>query len=76
MIPQLFYTLKMSHLTSLEFELRQMKNRIKELHVLEENATDPHFKEIDAIDEAYIGFLSTVQRLRTEVQPLAISSNP
>lgn len=73
MIPQLFYTLKMSHLTALEQDLRQMRTQINELHVLEKNASSPDFKEIDALDAAYINLLSAVQRLRVEVQPLAIA---
>lgn len=74
MIPQLYYTLKMSHLSSIEYDLRQMRNKLNELHVLEKNAAAPEFNELEEMDKMYLDFLSTVQRLRTEVEPLALAS--
>lgn len=68
---RLFYTLKMSHLTSLELQLRDMRSRLNELHTLEGTAPDPHHDDLERLDKAYIAFIASVQDLKSEVRPLA-----
>lgn len=71
MNPHLFYTLKMSHLQSLERELRALRNQLNELQALEREAPAPEYEPLDSLDTDYINLIAAVQRLRTEVQPLA-----
>ena len=70
MNPKLFYTLKLSHLQTLERELRTLHSQIVELHTLERSASAPEWKPIEDIDTDFRNLLATVQCLRTEVQPL------
>lgn len=71
---KLFYTMKMSHLTSLELQLRDMRGRLNELHNLESSAPDPHHSDLERLDQAYIAFIASVQDLKSEVRPLAESA--
>ena len=73
MTPQLFYTLKVSHLTHLESELRNLKSSINELHVLEKSSSVPDYHDLDTLEGAYLDLFVKVQRLKAEIQPLAVA---
>lgn len=69
MNPQLHYTLKSSYLSSLEYDLMQMRIKLNALHTIEKNASVSELNELEEMDKMHLEFLSSVQRFRAEVEP-------